>query len=64
MKKQKIRKNGDFYGETIFNIAAYNCSRTYIFGRKNSRRTLAKILALSNYMDNLQEASKEQMNNM
>lgn len=59
MKKQRIRKNGGFYGEPIFNIAAYNCSRAYTIGRKNSKRALAQVLAITNYMHNLPETPRE-----
>lgn len=64
MKKQKIRKNGGFYGEPIFNIAAYNCSRAYIISSKRSKRAFAQFTAITNYLHNLPETSKEQMNNM
>jgi len=64
MKKQKIRKNKEFYGETVFNIAAYNCSRVYITSNKRSKRALAQFIAITNYIHNLPETSKEQMNNM
>lgn len=53
MKKQKIKNKGDFYGETIFNIAAYNCSRSYIIGGKNSKRATSQMVAITNYLHNL-----------
>lgn len=62
MKKQKIKNRGDFYGEAIFNIAAYNCSRNYIVGRRNSKRTLSQVLAITNFLHNLPETSKEKIN--
>lgn len=64
MKKQRIKKGGYICEEPIFNIAAYNCSRAYTIGRKNSKRALAQVLAITNYMHNLPETPKEQMNNM
>lgn len=59
MKKQKTKNRGNFYGETIFNIAAYNCSRSYTIGGKNSKRATSKVAAITNYIDNLPETSKE-----
>lgn len=59
MKRQKIKNRGDFYGETIFNIAAYNCSRSYTIGGKNSKRSTSKMVAITNYMDNLPKTSKK-----
>lgn len=62
MKKQKIKNRDDFYGEAIFNIAAYNCSRNYIVGRRNSKRVLSQVLAITNFLHNLPETSKEKIN--
>ena len=59
MKKQKIKNRGDFYGEAIFNIAAYNCSRNYVVGRRNSKRALSSVLAITNFLRNLPETSKD-----
>lgn len=61
MKKQKIKRGG-FYGETVFYIAAYNCSRNYVIGRRNSKRALSSVLAITNYLHNLPETSKEKIN--
>ena len=58
MKKQKIKNRGDFYGEAIFNIAAYNCCRNYVVGRRNSKRALSSVLAITNFLHNLPETSK------
>lgn len=62
MKKQKIKNRGDFCGEAIFNIAAYHCSRNYIVGRRNSKRALSSVLAITNFLHNLPETSKEKIN--
>lgn len=62
MKKQRIRNRGGFYGEKIFNIAAYNCSRNYVIGKRNSKRALSSVLAITNYLHNLPETSKEKPN--
>lgn len=64
MKKQKIKNRGDFYGEAIFNIAANNCSRNYIVGRRNSKRALSQVLAITNFLDNLQKTSKKKLKNI
>lgn len=59
MKRQKTKNRGDFYGETVFNIAAYNCSRSYTIGGKNSKRATSKMVAITNYLHNLPKTSKE-----
>lgn len=64
MKKQKIKNRGDFYGEAIFNIAAYNCSRNYVVGRHNSKRALSQVLAITNFLHNLPETSKKEIKNI
>lgn len=56
MKKQKIKRR-DFYGEAIFNIAAYNCNSNYVIGGHNSKRALSSVLAITNYLHNLSETS-------
>ena len=64
MKKQKIRNRGNFYGEAIFNITAYNCSRNYVVGRRNSKRALSSVLAITNFLHNLPETSKKEIKNI
>lgn len=59
MKRQKIKNRSDFYGETIFNIATYNCSHSYTIGGKNSKRATSQMLAITNYLHNLPKTSKE-----
>ena len=59
LKKQKTKNRGDFYGETVFNITAYNCSRNFTIGGKNSKRATSQMVAITNYIDNLSETSKE-----
>ena len=59
MKRQKIKNRGNFYGEEIFNIAAYNCSRSYTIGGKNSKRATSQMSAITNYLHNLPKTSKE-----
>lgn len=64
MKKWKIKNGDNFYGEAIFNIAAYNCSSNYVVGRRNSKRALSKVLAITNFLNGLQETSKEKIKNI
>lgn len=64
MKKWKIKNENNFYGEAIFNIAAYNCSRNYVVGKRNSKRALSQVLAITNFLDNLQKTSKEEIKNI
>lgn len=64
MKKWKIKNGDNFYGEAIFNIAAYNCSRNYAVGKRNSKRALSQVLAITNFLDNLQKTSKEKIKNI
>lgn len=64
MKKQKIKNRGNFYGEAIFNIAAYNCGRNYVVGKRNSKRALSQVLAITNFLDNLPETSKKEIKNI
>lgn len=59
MKRQKIKNRGNFYGEKIFNIAAYNCSRNFTIDGKNSKRATSQMVAITNYLHNLPETSKE-----
>lgn len=64
MKKQKIKNRDNFYGEAIFNIAAYNCSRNYVVGKRNSKRAFSQMLAITNFLDNLQKTSKKEIKNI
>lgn len=64
MKKWKIKNGDNFYGETIFNIAAYNCSRSYTIGGKNSKRATSQMVAITNYIDNLLKTSKKEIKNI
>lgn len=64
MKKWVIKNGDNFYGKAIFNIAAYNCSRNYVVGRRNSKRVLSQVLAITNFLDNLQKTSKKEIKNI
>lgn len=46
---KKVRK----ITEPIFNLAAYNCSRNYVVGKRNSKRALSQVLAIKKFVDNL-----------
>lgn len=61
MKKWKIKNGDNFYGEKIFYIAAYNCSRSYTIGSKNSKRATSQMLAITNYLHNLSKTSKKEI---
>ena len=61
MKKWKIKNGNNFYGEAIFNIAVYNCSRNYVVGRRNSKRALSSVLAITSFLDDLQKTSKKEI---
>lgn len=64
MKKWKIKNGDNFYGEEIFYIAAYNCSRSYTIGSKNSKRATSQMLAITDYLHNLSKTSKEKIKNI
>lgn len=64
MKKWKIKNGNNFYGEAIFNIAAYNCSRNYVVGRRNSKRALSQVLAITSYLNGLSKTSKKEIKNI
>lgn len=64
MKKWKIKNGDNFYGEAIFNIAAYNCSRNYVVGKRNSKRALSQVLAITDFLHNLPETSKKEIKNI
>ena len=44
--------------EPIFSIAAYNCSRNYTIGGRNSKRTELSTVAIVEYMHNVGSKSK------
>ena len=44
--------------EPIFSIAAYNCSRNYTIGERNSKRADLSMLALVEYMHNAGKKKK------
>lgn len=58
MKRQKIKKDG-FYGETIFNIACYNLSRSYTIGEKNTKKAIGQYKAVTNYLEHVKTQQEE-----
>lgn len=59
MRKQKNKKR-DFYGETIFNIACYNLSRSYTISGKNTKKAIGQYKAITNYIEKV-KAPKEKL---
>lgn len=57
MKRQKI-KRGDYYGETIFNIASYNMSRNYAIGKKNTKRVISQYMVIIDYLESCKARQK------
>lgn len=62
MKKQKIRNRCGFYGEPVFNIASYYCSRNYDFRKKNSRRAVLSAIVFTDYLHNIPKKKKGKAN--
>lgn len=58
MKKQKIRNKSKYITEPIYNIALYYCSRNYGFHKRNSKRALSSVIAITDYLHNV---SKKQI---
>lgn len=59
-RKSIFRKNGGFYGQTIFNIACYNLSRNYAMGGKNTKKVIAQCMAIMDYIEKV-KAPKEDL---
>ena len=53
MKKQKIRNKRTYITEPIYNIAFYYCSRDYGFCKRNSKRALSTVIAITDYLHNV-----------
>lgn len=53
MKKQKIRDKNEYITEPIYNIAFYYCSRNYGFHKRNSKRALSSVIAITDYLHNV-----------
>ena len=59
MKKQKIRNKRTPITEPIYNIALYYCNRDYGFHKKNSKRTLSSVIAITNYLHNVSKKRRK-----
>ena len=53
MKKQRIKNKRTSVTEPIYNIALYYCNRDYGFHKRNSKRTLSSVIAITNYLHNV-----------
>lgn len=53
MKKQKISNKRTYITEPIYNIAFYYCSRDYGYRKRNSKRTLSTVIAITDYLHNV-----------
>ena len=55
MRKQKIRNKKTYFTEPIYNIALYYCNRNYGFHKRNSKRALSSVIAITDYLHNISE---------
>lgn len=53
MKKQKIRNERAYITEPTYNIALYYCDRNYSFHKRNSKRALSSVIAITDYLHNI-----------
>lgn len=53
MKKQRIINGRTYITEPIFNIAFYYCNRDYGFHKRNSKRALSSVIAITDYLHNI-----------
>lgn len=53
MKKQKIKNKKTYITEPIYNIALYYCNRNYGFHKRNSKRALSSVIAITDYLRNV-----------
>lgn len=53
MKKQKIRNKRTYITEPIYNIALYYCNRNYGFYKRNSKRAVSSVIAITDYLNNV-----------
>lgn len=50
MKKQRIRNKKTYITEHIYNIALYYCNKNYGFHKRNSKRALSSVIAITDYL--------------
>lgn len=55
MRKQKIQNKRTYITEPIYNIALYYCNRNYGFHKRNSKRALSAVIAITDYLHNISE---------
>lgn len=55
MKKQKIKNERAYITEPFYNIALYYCNRNYGFHKRNSKRALSSVIAITDYLHNIFE---------
>ena len=53
MKKQKNRNERTYITEPVYNIALYYCNRNYGFHKRNSKRSLSSVIAITDYLHNV-----------
>lgn len=53
MRKKEIRNKRTYITEPIYNIALYYCNRNYGFHKRNSKRALSSVIAITNYLHNV-----------
>lgn len=53
MKKQRIRNKRTPITEPIYNIALYYCNRDYGFYKRNSKRAISSVIAITDYLHNV-----------
>ena len=59
MKKQKIKNKRTYVTEPIYNIAFYYCNRNYGFHKRNSKRALLSVIAITEYLHNITKKTLE-----
>lgn len=59
MKKQRVINNRTCITEPIYNIVFYYCSRNYGFHKRNSKRALSSVIAITDYLHNVSKKRKK-----
>ena len=52
MKKQRIKNERTYITEPIYNIALYYCNKNYGFYKRNSKRSISSVTAITDYLYN------------
>ena len=53
MKKQRIKNERTYITEPIYNIALYYCNRKKSKHKRNSKRALSSVIAITDYLHNI-----------